>query len=184
MNKKGFIASSVVDFYATVIFLVVIILIYSFFQYSGVKDIPIYGKADDLFTQAYLQTYLKTPMECGYGSKTVADCIELLHEAQGGADYDNVYDIWKEESSKLFKETLRGVHVTISTERISLSGPVKSDIFNEEIEGSDASPLVKEIGFQCAILTSDRGSFAVDILLISDTFYGHHSNDPRMVRTC
>lgn len=78
MGKKAFIAGSIVDLYAYLIFLLLIIVFYIIFKVRGmIAEEELRGSADMVVGNFYTSAYLRMPVDVEGHDMTMADLIRL-----------------------------------------------------------------------------------------------------------
>ena len=150
MNKKGFIASALVDFYAYLVFIVIIFFL--LFKYAAdAKQQSISSSSDILAGNTYLDAYLKSPVDVDGVEMTFGELIAIVDHARsdlvipeggihliplerGGRRYS---DILSEQTEAFFSDImesdmcLRLVIVGEHTEEEFSSTPCYAELVNK-----------------------------------------------------
>jgi len=151
--KKGFIASTLVSFYAILVYALIIIVFFFLFRFSGEKiTAEIQGKIQEVNIQTWLINYLRT--DVAYENKgikkktTIADLL-ATDEIENKASYE--YKLFEENSIKI----LSNIRDTIKNHEDSLK--VCDIIIKKSTNGEEKNIGGGQFSFFSLIKTGSYG---------------------------
>ncbi len=163
MKKKGAIAGSIVDWYALIGFILMMILFYFLFSFFG-KQREVVAPQDEniVFGQQLLNTYLKTTLTIEGKQRSISSIIEELATTKDSDTFAQKKIILASFTDDLFN------HLSIGKYTLRVGDTDSSQVITEGTpKPFGGKPVVSGVAYHYSYLPSSRGPITVTLILYS-----------------
>ncbi|MAE42772.1 hypothetical protein CMO93_03300 [Candidatus Woesearchaeota archaeon] len=138
-NKKAFFTDPLVDFFVYVVFIIVVIFLFTLIQFSGSKERTIKSEFQDINVEKIMLNYLKTPIKIEDKDIQMSDLFMLFYYSESQDFIENHKKMIKGDLRRIFRA--QGKFFCYSLEFPILSNnDVKQEIISDCIgEGDETS---------------------------------------------